>query len=352
MARVHPLHSLALGASTVAVVILGSLSIASVAGATSSRMTTIGSCTIVSSPTPKNHTNCPGANLSGADLAGLNLAYANLDRANLADTTMATCILVPPPNFAIQCSTTNLSDSSLTHAAIDGAILSSCVTFPQTPTLTAVDCAGATFSGANLGDANLSDDDLSSVTLTDARLHGVDFTGTVFVTCYTIAAGGYQECPGANLTDAVIDHADLSAFDLATVDFDGANLTGSSLSDATLGLVEPIGNSDTNFENANLSHVNLSGTDTSMADLSGATLENTLLTGTPLVPANQSATATSRRGARVSWAAPPGQAGATPGPCSRRSGSEFRNGTTTVRCDVIDSQGNNGKGLFTVTVSS
>jgi len=41
---------------------------------------------------------------------------------------------------------------------------------------------------------------------------------------------------------------------------------------------------------------------------------------------------------------------AVPVACQPRSGSRFRIGRTTVRCEATDSSGNTGKAAFTVTV--
>ena len=53
------------------------------ASAPASADTVIGTCTIVSNPTPTTFTNCPGANLTGpVNLTGFDLSYANLSGAD------------------------------------------------------------------------------------------------------------------------------------------------------------------------------------------------------------------------------------------------------------------------------
>ena len=96
-------------------------------------------------------------------------------------------------------------------------------------------------TGADLNRSSLSNTDLSSADLSGASLSHTTFTGVTLVTCYPLAAGGYQECPGANLSGAVIHRADLAGFNLSAVDLSGADLTGSDLNDATFGLTEPFG---------------------------------------------------------------------------------------------------------------
>lgn len=48
----------------------------------------VNGCTIVANPTPKNHTECPGADLSGTELSGADLSYADLSTANLSGATL------------------------------------------------------------------------------------------------------------------------------------------------------------------------------------------------------------------------------------------------------------------------
>lgn len=186
-------------------------------------------------------------------------------------------------------------------------------------------------------------------------LNGASFAGARFVTCYDLTTPpiGYQDCPGADLSGAVMHRADLAGFDLSTVNLSGTDLTGSDLSDATFGLTEPppVGISQTDVDGANLTHVNLSGTDISMANLMQADLDLANLTATSLLPGNQTVPQTSPKGAVVTWPTAPAQPGATPGSCSRASGSVFRVGTTIVRCVVADGTGHQAQGTFTVTVT-
>jgi uncharacterized protein YjbI with pentapeptide repeats len=340
----------------VSTIALGGLSIGatlSMAGAMpASATTTIGGCTIVADPTPTSHTRCPGADLSGADLTTTDLSYAQLNDATLSGAVMARCVLVPPPDFSVTCTSTNLTDARLTGASLSGAVTSACVSFQGTPTILDVQCGGVTFTGADMRRSVLTGTDLSSAELSDSQLSGASFAGASLVGCQEIAAIGYQQCEGADLTGAVLHRADLANFDLSAVNFSGTDLTGSDLHSATLGFTEPVApNFPTEFTGANLTRADLSGTDITMADLSQANLDRTNLTTTSLVPADQTVPHTSAKGAVVTWPSPSAQPGATPGPCNRASGSPFRIGTTTVKCSVTDSHGHRARGTFTVTVT-
>lgn len=322
------------------------------AGSTSAAASTvIDGCTIVANPTPTMHTRCIGADLAGANLATTDLSYAQLNNANLSGAVLAQCTVVPPPNFSISCSGTDFTDARLTGASLSGATTSSCVSFNATPTILTVECGGANFTGGNLRRSDLSNTDLSSANLTDAQLTGTSFTGASFVSCYQISAIGYEECVGATLSGAILHRADLAGFDLSTANLSGADLTGSDLSHATFGFSDPFGSSPTEFKGANLTHVDLSGTDIGQADLSQTDLARADVSATSLTPANQTVPRTSSKGAVVTWPTPSGQPGATPGSCNRPSGSTFRVGTTTVKCSVADSLGNQATGTFTVTVT-
>ena len=331
------------------VLVVGTLfGTAVVATAPASADTVVAGCTIVTHPTPTVHTDCPGAYLVGANLAGFNLSYANLSHA-----TLTACMITPPPNFSLSCTSTNLTQARLNKASLASATISACITFQSTPTLTAVQCGGPSLTGADLRKANLSNTDLSSADLSSSRLTGADISGALLVTCHQISILGYAKCPGANLSQAVMHRANLAGFSLGPANFAGADLTGSDLAGANFGLVEPppVGTSSTDLESANLSHVNLTATNIGLADLAGALLSGATLTGTSLVPASQTVPATSSRRAVVTWTTPPSQPGATPGPCNRLSGSSFPIGTTTVRCSVLDGSGHQARGLFTVTVT-
>lgn len=312
--------------------------------------TVVDGCTILDSPTSAHHTQCPGADLSGADLSSTDFSYADLVGANLSGTTLARCTISYPP-LSLPCSATNLTDARLTGAQISGTP-SSCVTFQATPTLTSVHCIGTDLTGADLKRAILGDD-FSSVNFDGAGLNGADLSSATLVTCYQIAAGGIDQCPGSDFTNATMHKADLAGRDLATVTFSGTDLTGSDLAGAAFGLVEPdnIGTFPTDFDGANLTDVDMTGTDVSLPDLSATDLDGALLTGTALVPSNQTVAASGPKGAAVSWPTPSAQPGATPGACSRPSGSTFRTGTTTDKCFVSDSSGHLAKGYFIVTVT-
>jgi uncharacterized protein YjbI with pentapeptide repeats len=312
--------------------------------------TVVQGCIIVSSPTSTHHTRCPGANLAGADLTPYDLSYADLVGANLSSTTLAHCAILFPP-LSIPCSATNFTNARLTGAHISGTP-SSCVTLQTTPTLTAVRCIGANLNGATLAHASLGDD-FSSVTFHGSGLNSVNLSSATLVTCYQIAAGGIDECPGADFSNAVMHRVDLAGRDLTTTTFAGADLTGSDLAASSFGLVEPdnIGTFPTDFHGAKLTHVDLSGTNIGLADLSASDLDRAILTDTALIPSDQTVSATSAKGAVVTWPTPPSQPGATPGGCSRPSGSRFPIGVTTVKCFVSDSSGNDAKGYLTVTVT-
>ncbi len=73
----------------------------------------VGTCTIVSNPTPTIHTVCPNANLSGANLSRRNLTSADLHGANLSNANLANANLTAA----------NLSGTTLTGANFGGAIL-------------------------------------------------------------------------------------------------------------------------------------------------------------------------------------------------------------------------------------
>jgi uncharacterized protein YjbI with pentapeptide repeats len=125
-----------------------------------------------------------------------------------------------------------------------------------------------------------------------------------------------------NFTDC--PDADFAGADLAGVDLSHANLAGASFVDC---YVEGMENHCTA---ANLTDANL--------------------TGTLLVPPNQSVTATSQAGAVATWSTPSGIPGATPGSCTPPSGSTFPLFSSTVTCQVLDANNDVATGTFQVNV--
>jgi uncharacterized protein YjbI with pentapeptide repeats len=258
--------------------------------------TVVGGCTVVSSPTPTNFTNCPGASFVFASLSGDDLSYANLSSAGLIGT--------------------DLSNTNLTSANLTGALMFGC------GAVTAVYCFDAIFSGANLTNATLS----------NASLAGCQTVTTFFG--QATGCGGAEfpgaDLSGANLTGATdcVD-AGCSSVDLTNATLSGANLSGANLSGANL--------SGANLTGANLTDTNLTGATLTGATLTGATLTGANLTGTLLAPPSEPLVfATSFAGAVVTWSTPESLPGATPGSCTPPSGSTFPPGLTTVTCQVLD----------------
>jgi uncharacterized protein YjbI with pentapeptide repeats len=98
-----------------------------------------------------------GADLSSASLRAANLSYAALQDADLSSTESPAALQGAPLRFLKQ-EATNLTDASLSHAALKDANLSSAV------------LQNANLTEANLTDANLTDAYLSDANLTDANL--------------------------------------------------------------------------------------------------------------------------------------------------------------------------------------
>jgi uncharacterized protein YjbI with pentapeptide repeats len=198
-------HRLLRIAGTVLIAALG-LVIPIVATATSSPAsadTVIGTCDVVSNPSPTQFTDCPGQDLSGASFDGLNLSYANLSGDTLVD-----CFADDPPTCAAADFTgANLTDADLSSIAPSNNVGTRCGAFP-------CGAAGyANFTSANLSGANLSDTALGGVTFTDANLTGVNLTNTEFDYSYTSI--GETEVgailTGANFTDTVLVPSNQSA---------------------------------------------------------------------------------------------------------------------------------------------
>jgi uncharacterized protein YjbI with pentapeptide repeats len=264
-------------------------------------------CTIVSNPTPALFTNCPNANFAGADLASVNLSYANL-----AGAQFAACPGTCPASLDA-----NLSSANFSQANLAGAQFVACTAPGQ--------CASASVRGANLTKANLS-----STTLAEC----------VFIDFFACGAADFSDdvMPGANLSFANVQNGIMVGADLA-----GANLTGTNLGGADLGLADLSG---TNLSDAGLSSELPPFGQTVYVSFNGANV-----TGTLLVPSDQSVTATSQAGAVATWSTPPAITGATPGSCTPASGSTFPLFSTTVTCQVLDHAGDVATGTFRVNVA-
>ena len=262
-------------------------------------------CTIVSNPTSTHFTNCPNDNFAGANLSSVNLSYADLTGAQFA-----LC-----PGTCSASSNANLSSANLSDADLAGAVFVDCIE----PGF----CASASVQGANLTNANLSNTDLAEC---------------VFYTAFACSAADFSDAvmPGANLSFANVHNGNMVSADLA-----GANLTGTNLGGANLGLADLSG---TNLTEAALSS-EVYPEPTVYVSLNGANV-----TGTLLVPSDQSVTATSQAGAVVTWSTPPAITGATPGSCTPASGSTFPLFSTTVTCQVLDHAGEVATGTFQVNV--
>jgi pentapeptide repeat protein len=248
-----------------------------------------------------------------------------------ADTVVNGCTIVsnPTPTHFTNCPNatnlaTDLSGLNLSYANLAGAAFVIC----PTPSPTMPPC-----TAANLSDTNLTDADLSGAVLYDA-------------VCFCQPAP-FVQAAGADLTHANLAGADLAQTSVGLATLTGANLGGSNLTDSNIG---------GDLTNANLSGANLTGTTFSYTiSFAGvteyATLTNVTFTGTLVVPANQSVTATSQAGAVATWSTPAGIPGATPGSCSPAPGSTFPLFTSTVTCTVLDNSGDVATGTFQVDVT-
>ncbi len=226
-------------------------------------------------------------NCPGANLSTANLTGVNLSYANLAGATFVSC------TFSVtsgpECSSATLGGTNLTSADLSDVSFAVCDQL-GTGTLAPSGCGESILSGVNLTDANL-----------------------------------------ANATFAVCTNATpLSATQCGLTNLSGANLSGADLAGATL---------QTFCQIFCMS-----------ANLTGATLTGANFTGTILVPSNQTVVATSNAGAVVMWPTPPSLPGATPGACTPPSGSTFPLFSTTVTCQVLDTNGRVATGTFQVTV--
>jgi len=307
--------------------------------------TVVNGCTIVSNPTATNFTDCPGADLSGANLSGLDLSFANLSGASFAN-----CVTLA--GVGPTCSVATLSGANLADANLSGAFFVACDVFPGP------ECFAASLSGVNLTDANLSDASLfSSLILTphQGSVAGVEMSGAIL---------SGANLSGANMTDndltgATLTGANLTGTVLGDATLTNANLSKANLSSATFTFC-PTGNTllppcdiGGTLNGADFTGADFTGADLTGTDLTGANLTGANLTGTLLVPTDQTATTTGapHKGLVVSWPAAPSLPGATPGNCTPPSGSTFQVGTTTVTCQVLDSNGDVATGTFTVDLT-
>jgi len=262
--------------------------------------TVVNGCTVVSSPTATNFTNCPGADLSGANLAGVDLSFANLSGAVFAACTST---------GSIGCAAADLSGVNLTDANVSNSIFNSCNIV------------------AGCDDANL----------TAINLSGANLTDTIFASCYLLPT-----------LIVACDAADLSGTNLSGANFSGAALGASGTSAKT----NPAVAAGANLTDATLTDATLTGADLTDATFTGATLTGAALSGTILIPSGQTVSAPGgAAGALVTWPTPPSLPGATPGSCTPPSGSTFATGATIVTCQVLDDAGDVATGTFTVTVN-
>jgi uncharacterized protein YjbI with pentapeptide repeats len=219
----------------------------------------------------------------------------------------------------------------------------------------------------NCPSANLAGADLASVNLSYANLAGAQFG----------FCPAHEGCTVANLSDANLTQANLYGAEISTctlifpIGCASADLTGALLSGADLSQVYALEGTFTDalLRGANLTGANLGGADLTNADLTGAnltgtgfssenevdqtvtaTLTSAILTGTLLVPSNQSVTATSQAGAVATWPTPAAIPGATPGNCTPPSGSTFPLFSSTVTCQVLDADNDVATGTFQVNV--
>lgn len=156
--------------------------------------------------------------------------------------------------------------------------------------------------------------------LSDANLTDADLSGATLSFC-NVRFPPFSVCVGSSL-NADLKHANLSGVQLAGVALSNADLTGSNLTGDTF-----IACGDGCY---------------------GATLGGALVTGTLLVPADQTAPET---GTTTPLTCPvPAPLAMTPTTCDPPSGSAFLVGTPSVTCSVSDLDGNIAAGTFTVDV--
>ena len=275
--------------------------------------TVVAGCTIVANPTPSHFTNCPDVDFSTASLSGVDLSYANLG----------------------------------------GSVFARCTMSSQFPFLT---CQGTDLQGADLHDANASSATFNAKTLGNPSIYvsaTADLTGSTLTGLDASRADMEQvflpgeDLSGANFSDADLSMAnpgsgsgtgsDLSGATLVGANFSGVNLSGSDLSNST-------------WTGAELAWATLTDAVLDGASFAGADLSSAELSGTALVPPDQTAMVPSSSGGTVTWPTPGALPGATPGVCAPPSGSTFPLGETQVTCAVADDQGHQAHGTFAVFV--
>ncbi|WFR73540.1 pentapeptide repeat-containing protein [Prescottella defluvii] len=136
--------------------------------------TVIAGCTIVSNPTPTNHTNCPGANFEQSDLTGMNLAYANLAGAQLSSAKLVSANLTGTDLSNAQLGNARLDWAKLPDANLRGAWLHLTAAFNA-------DLTNADFTNAKVGYTRLDNANLTGANFTNANISGSYFHGTLLI---------------------------------------------------------------------------------------------------------------------------------------------------------------------------
>ena len=157
-------------------------------------------CTIVSSPTPADHTDCRGVDLSNASLSGLDLSFADFAGAVFVDCGPGN----PPGTY--RCQVSDLSGADLRNADLAGATSTFCQAVPEPSKV----CATVDLAGADLAGADLSDLQLPAAQLQGDDLTGADLAGVSFLDCG-------DNCFFANLTAAVLTGTSLVPGDRSAV---------------------------------------------------------------------------------------------------------------------------------------
>jgi uncharacterized protein YjbI with pentapeptide repeats len=228
-----------------------------------------------------------GANLTGTNLTGANLTGTDLSKANLTNAILSNVKLTEADLTGANLTIVDLTGVNLTDAKLTGARVSifgtKGVDFEKWKGLGAIVEVGDCESLAGLsyrcwkkkiqdGEKNLKRAKLNDIDLTNAKLAGVDLTGTNLMRTKLTGA----DLTGTNLTDAVLNWADLSEAKLT-----GANLTRASLYTAKLAAADLTGAGLTSarMESADLTGANLTNADLSKARLIGANFTGADLTG-------------------------------------------------------------------------
>lgn len=195
---------------SLSVAVLAASLVGGVAVAPAFADTLVGTCNVVSNPTPAVHTVCSGQNLAGLSFAGLDLSYANFSYSTLtnADFTGA-----------------NLFQSNLSGVRADGANFTGANLSSDYYVAGGVNASFASFVGANFTGANLT-----HVYAPYSNFAGANFTGA---TLSQTNLGG-ADLTGANFTTAAAPSADFSSASLSGIiqtgfTFAGANFSNSSV---------------------------------------------------------------------------------------------------------------------------